>query len=92
MLLRSKVGGRQIPLEFVVVKVREVFMLEIMVLNLNEPLGPVDPQHLQMKISPRAMIPWSSKFLKLVQDVVTTTSLICTYSMLMAYDWIIMQS
>jgi len=68
MLLRNKVGGREIPLQFVVVKVRKVFMLEIMVLNVNEPLGLVDPQHLQMKILPRAMIPWSSKFFKLVRD------------------------
>jgi hypothetical protein len=44
-------------------------MLEMVVLNVNEPHGLVDPQHLQMKISHGATIFWSSKFLKLVQDV-----------------------
>jgi len=62
----NKVGGKEIPLEFVVVKVQKVFMLEMVVPNVNEPLGLVDPQQLQMKISLRVMIPWSSKFIKLI--------------------------
>jgi hypothetical protein len=65
-LLRSKVGGKEIPLEFVAVKVQKAFMLETMVPNVNESLGLVDPKHLQMKISFGAMILSSSKFLKLI--------------------------
>lgn len=65
-LPRSKVGGREIPFEFVVVKLQKVFMPKTTVSNVNEPPRLVDPQHLQMKISPKVMIPWSSKFLKLI--------------------------
>jgi hypothetical protein len=44
-------------------------MLEMVVPNVDESPGLVDPEHLQMKISHGAMILWSSKFLKLIRDV-----------------------
>jgi hypothetical protein len=67
-LLGSKVRGREIPLDFVVVKVQKVFMPKTMVRNVNESHGSIDPQHLQVKISLGATIPWSSKFFKLIHD------------------------
>jgi hypothetical protein len=43
-------------------------MLEMVVLDVDETLGPNNPQHTRMKISLGTMIPWSSKFFKLVRD------------------------
>ncbi len=43
-------------------------MPKTMVPNVNESHGSIDPQHLQVKISLGATIPWSSKFFKLIHD------------------------
>jgi hypothetical protein len=67
-LPRSKVGGREIPPDFVIVKVCEVFILEMMVPNVDETPRPMDPQCPHMKISPRATNHWSCKFLELDCD------------------------
>ncbi len=53
----SKVGGKEIPPNFVVVKVRELFMPKIVVPNVDKTPRLVDPQSSHMKISPKATIP-----------------------------------
>ncbi len=52
----SKVGGKEMPPKFVFVKMQKVFMLEMVVPNVNEPPRLVDPQHLQMKLSLGAIV------------------------------------
>jgi hypothetical protein len=67
-LLSNKVNDKEILMDYVAVKVQEVFIPTMMVPNVDETPGLVKPHHVRVKISFRATIPWSSKFLKLAQD------------------------